>query len=204
MEQNNQMAADLHLIAMPFRVIGNFIKLTLFLLSLPLICGAGLLSYALGKGFDPFASFMTWANAHPASWLSYPFYVLVGILALAAKMLLMVGHDCGGLFALILSVPFVGAVLAALVASWWYIVVRAAYCGIDHKHQSRGKYFMLAVIGFVVAFVIALYASEVSMIVSPDTESGAAVIFSLGTLTIASPSLIYMLWRGLKPSNDTV
>lgn len=198
------VATDLHLLAAPFRLIASFIKVTLFMSSVPLICGVALLSYALGGKFDPFYTFVAYAHAHPASMLMAPLYALAAFLLLFVHMALIIGHDIGGMLAFLFAVPFVGTLMAALIAAWWFTVVRG-FCAVkDGEKLSFGHGFLFVAIGFVIAFIVGLYVSEITALVTPDTEGGAAVIFSLGAFTVASPSLFYLFYHAFKTRSETI
>ena len=90
------IAADLHMLAAPFRFLFAAVKVMLFTLSFPLLCGLVLLQYAVGK-IDPLHRYMEVVQAHRIPLAVYPFVVLGALLLLAVTMLLVVARDLGGL-----------------------------------------------------------------------------------------------------------
>src|ERR1700687_4305648 len=117
------MAADLHLLAAPLRFILAAVKVLLFTLSFPLLCGLMILSYAV-PGIDPLHRYLEFVQAHNVSSVAYPFVVLGAFLLLAVNMLLVVAKDLGGFVDILLRVPLLGTVLFSLASIAWLIVVR--------------------------------------------------------------------------------
>ena len=76
------MAADLHLLAAPFRFILAAVKVLLFTLSFPLLCGLVILSYTL-PGINPLKRYLEFVQAHNVPLAVYPFVVLGALLLLA-------------------------------------------------------------------------------------------------------------------------
>jgi len=69
------MAADLHLLAAPFRFILAAVKVLLFTLSFPLLCGLVMLSYAV-PSIDPLQHYTEFVHAHNIPLVAYPFVIL--------------------------------------------------------------------------------------------------------------------------------
>jgi hypothetical protein len=57
------MAADLHMLTAPFRFLFAAVKVLLFTLSFPLLCGLMMLSYAV-PGIDPLQRYTEFVHAH--------------------------------------------------------------------------------------------------------------------------------------------
>src|SRR5579859_532396 len=120
------MAADLHLLAAPFRFLFAAVKVTLFTLSFPLLCGLVVLQYAVG-GIDPFHRYTEFVRVHNTPLAVYPFVILGALLLLAVTMLLVVARDLGGMADILLRAPLLGTVLFALASTAWFIVIRGVY-----------------------------------------------------------------------------
>jgi hypothetical protein len=183
------MAADLHLLAAPFRFILAALKVLLFTLSFPLLCGLMMLSYAV-PGIDPLQRYLAFFQAHNVSPVFYPFVVLGALLMLVVHMLLVVGKDLGGLADVILRVPLLGATLFALTSTAWFVVVRGVYRRRDGQENLKGWTSLL--IGFTTAMIAGLYVWQVQDSLPPAT------LLCFATLAAFSPTLLYLLYRGLK------
>ena len=131
------MAADLHLLAAPFRFLFAALKVMLFTTSFPLLCGLVVLQYAVGN-IDPFRRYMEVMQGHRIPVAVYPFVVLGALLLLAVTMLLVIARDLGGLADILLRVPLLGTVLFALASTGWFIVIRGVYRLRDGQKQLRG------------------------------------------------------------------
>jgi len=185
------MAADLHLLAAPFRFLFAAVKVMLFTLSFPLLCGLVVLQYAVGN-IDPFRRYIEFVRAHNIPLAVYPFVVLGALLLLAVTMLLVVARDLGGMADILLRAPLLGTVLFALASTAWFIVVRGVYRRKDGEQNLKGWSSLL--LGFTVAMVAGLYVSACQDSLPP------AALLCLATLAAFSPTLLYLLYRGLKPS----
>jgi len=185
------MAADLHLLAAPFRFILAAVKVTLFILSFPLVCGLMMLSYAV-PGIDPLQRYTEFVHAHNIPLVAYPFVILGALLLLAVTMLLVIAKDVGGMVDILLRVPLLGTTLFALASAFWLIVVRGVYRRRDGQKNLGGRSSLL--LGFAVAMVAGLYVSACQDSLPP------ASLLCLATLAAFSPTLLYLLYRGLKPS----
>jgi hypothetical protein len=185
------MAGDLHLLAAPFRLIFTALKVVLFTMSFPLLCGLVVVSYAL-PGIDPLQRYLEFFQARHVSFMLQPFIILGAFLMLAVNMLLIIARDLGGMADILLRVPLFGTVLFALVTTVWFIVVRGVYLHRDgEKNLSGWSSFFF---GFTVAFVAGQYVWQVQGSLPP------ASLFCLATLAAFSPTLLYLLYRGLKPT----
>ena len=185
------MAGDLHLLAAPFRFILAAVKVTLFTLSFPLLCGLVVLQYAVGD-IDPFRRYIEFVQAHNISLAVYPFVVLGALLLLAVNMLLVIARDLGGMADVLLRAPLLGTVLFALASTFWLIVVRGVYRRKDGEKNLKGWSSLF--LGFTVATVAGLYFSQCQDSLPPAT------LLCLATLAAFSPTLLYLLYRGLKPT----
>jgi hypothetical protein len=184
------MAADLHLLTAPFRFLFAAAKVLLFTLSFPLLCGLVILGYTV-PGIDPLHRYLEFVQAHNISHVLYPFVVLGALLMLVVTMLLIIAKDLGGMVDILLRVPLLGATLFALASTAWFIVVRGVY---QHKDGQRTDGWSSLFLGFTVAFTAGLYVSGYQDSLPPAT----LVCFS--TLAAFSPTLLYLLYRGLKPT----
>ena len=184
------MAADLHLLTAPFRFLFAAVKVMLFTLSFPLLCGLVVLQYAVGN-INPLHRYLEVAQAHRIPLAVYPFVVLGALLMLAVTMLLVVARDLGGLADVLLRVPLFGAALFALVSTAWFIVVRGVY---RHRDGEKTSGWSSLLVGFTVAFTAGLYVSACQDSLPP------AALLCFATLAAFSPTLLYLLYRGLKPS----
>ena len=110
---------------------------------------------------------------------------------LVVTMLLIIAKDLGGMVDILLRVPLLGATLFALASTAWFIVVRGVY---HHKDGQRTDGWSSLFLGFTVAFTAGLYVSGYQDSLPPAT----LVCFS--TLAAFSPTLLYLLYRGLKPT----
>lgn len=185
----DRMSADLHLIAAPFRLVADFIKVTLFVLAAPMLCALVILHYAIGN-WDPFYSYLHAIQG--CSPLLMPFAVLGAILMLVLHMLLIVANDLCGMLDILLRVPLLGVLLFALVSTIWFVVIRGCYLLKDGKKSVGGV--SSTIFGFVFAFVAGMYVFQYSEGMPP------ASLFALTTLASASPTLLYLLYRALKPT----
>jgi hypothetical protein len=185
------MAADLHLLTAPIRFLFSALKVMLFTLSFPLLCGIVMLSYAV-PGIDPLHRYIAFVQAHNVSPVVYPFVILGALLMLVVNMLLMIGKDLGGMADFLLRAPLLGTVLFALVSTVWFIVVRGVYRRRDGQKNLSG--WSSALLGFTVAMLAGLYVSACQDSLPP------ASLLCLATLAAFSPTLLYLLYRGLKPS----
>lgn len=182
------MAADLHLLAAPLRLLANLLKVALFVLAAPLLCALMVLHYVIG-GWDPFYSYLhAVQNAAP---IMVPFVVLGALLLLVLHMLLIIAKDLGDMMDVLLRVPLFGVTLFALVSAFWFTVVRGCY---GMKDRKQANAMSGVVLGFIAAFVTGMYVFEFKDGMPP------AALFSLTTLAASSPTLLYLLYRGLKPS----
>ena len=184
------IAADLHLLAAPFRFLLAAVKVMLFTLSFPLLCGLVVLQYAVGK-IDPFHRYMEVVQAHRIPLAVYPFVVLGALLLLAVTMLLVVASDLGGLADVLLRAPLLGTALFALASTAWFIVVRGAY---RHRDGEKTSGRSSLVIGFTAAFTAGLYVSACQDSLPP------AALLCFASVAAFSPTLLYLLYRGLKPN----
>jgi hypothetical protein len=183
------MAADLHLLAVPFRFILAVVKVTLFTLSFPLLCGLVVLQYAVGD-IDPFRRYIEFVQAHNIPLAIYPFVVLGALLLLAVTMLLVIARDLGGMADILLRAPLLGTVLFALASTAWFIVIRGTYRLNDGQKKLDSWSSLL--LGFTVAMVAGLYVSAYQDSLPP------AALLCFATLAAFSPTLLYLLYRGLK------
>src|ERR1700747_387507 len=158
------MAADLHLLAAPFRFILAAVKVTLFTLSFPLLCGLMILSYAV-PGIDPFQRYIEFVQTHNISVVVYPFAILGALLLLAVTMLLVIAKDLGGIVDILLRAPLLGTVLFALASTFWLVVVRGVYRRRDGQGNLKGWSSLF--LGFTVAMVAGLYVSACQDSLSP-------------------------------------
>ena len=185
------MAADLHMLTAPFRFLFAAVKVLLFTLSFPLLCGLMMLSYAV-PGIDPLQRYTEFVHAHSIPLVVYPFVILGAILLLAVNMLLVIAKDLGGMVDILLRVPLLGTVLFALASTFWLIVVRGVYRRKDGEKNLKGWSSLF--LGFTVAIVAGLYVSACQDSLPP------ASLLCLATLAAFSPTLLYLLYRGLKPT----
>ena len=185
------MAADLHLLAAPFRFILAAVKVTLFTLSFPLLCGLMMLSYAV-PSIDPLQRYTEFVHAHKIPLVAYPFVILGALLMLAVTMLLVIAKDLGGIVDILLRAPLLGTVLFALASTFWLVVVRGVYRRRDGQGNLKGWSSLF--LGFTVAMVAGLYVSAYQDSLSP------AALVCFATLAAFSPTLLYLLYRGLKPT----
>ena len=183
------MAADLHLLTAPFRFLFAAVKVTLLTLSFPLLCGLVVLQYAVGN-INPLHRYLEVVQTHRIPPAVYPFVVLGALLMLAVTMLLVVARDLGGLADVLLRAPLLGTVLFALVSTAWFIVVRGVYRLKDGQENLGGRSSVL--LGFTVAMVAGLYVSACQDSLPP------AALTCFATLAAFSPTLLYLLYRGLK------
>lgn len=185
------MAADLHLLAAPLRLIWTLIKVTLFCASFPLLCGLVVIRYAL-PNFDPFQNYILYFRGHDISALAYPFVVLGALLMLVVDMVLIIAKDLGGLADILLRVPLLGTVFFALASTWWFVVVWGVYRRCDGLKAGGGSSIA---IGFTVAMIAGLYVFEYEDSLPP------AALMCFATLAAFSPTLLYLLYRALRPTN---
>jgi hypothetical protein len=183
------MAADLHLLAAPFRFLFAAVRVMLFTLSFPLLCGLVVLQYAVGD-IDPFHRYIEFVQAHNTPLAVYPFVILGALLLLAVTMLLVIAKDLGGMVDILLRVPLLGTTLFALASAFWLIVVRGVYRRRDGQKNLGGRSSLL--LGFAVAMVAGLYVSACQDSLPP------AALLCFATLAAFSPTLLYLLYRGLK------
>jgi hypothetical protein len=183
------VAADLHLLAAPFRFILAAVKVMLFTLSFPLLCGLVVLQNAVGH-IDPFHRYIEFVQAHNISLAVYPFVILGALLLLAVTMLLVIARDLGSMADILLRAPLLGTVLFALASTAWFIVVRGVYRRKDGQKNLGGRSSLL--IGFTVSLTAGLYVSAYQDSLPP------AALLCFATLAAFSPTLLYFLYRGLK------
>ena len=183
------MAADLHLLAAPFRFLLGAVKVMLFTLSFPLLCGIVMLSYAV-PGIDPLQRYTEFVHAHDIPLAIYPFVILGALLMLALTTLLVIAKDLDGMADILLRAPLLGTVLFALVSTAWFIVVRGVYRLKDGQENLGGRSSVL--LGFTVAMVAGLYVTACQDSLPP------AALLCFATLAAFSPTLLYLLYRGLK------
>jgi hypothetical protein len=191
MMNTDTMAADLHMLTAPLRFLFSALKVMLFTLSFPLLCGMVMVSYAI-PGIDPLQRYTEFVHAHSIPLVAYPFVVLGALLMLVVNMLLIIGKDLGGMADVLLRAPLLGTTLFALVSTVWFIVVRGVYRGRDGQENLKGWTSLL--IGFTTAMVAGLYVSQIQDSLTP------ASLLCLSTFASFSPTLLYLLYRGLKPS----
>lgn len=183
------MESSIALIAAPFRFLLDALKVTLFVLSFPLLCGMVVLSYAV-PDFDPLYRYLGFMQAHNIPSVVYPFAILGALLMLALRMLLIIGRDLGGFAdAMFRFAPLFGITLFALASTFWFIVIRGVYRRTDGK--KAGGWSSLF-IGFTVAFIAGMYVSGYRDSMNP------ASLVSITILTVFSPTLIYLVFRALK------
>jgi hypothetical protein len=183
------MAADLHLLAAPFRFLFAAAKVLLFTLSFPLLCGLVMLSYTV-PGIDPLMRYLEFVKAHNVPLVVYPFVVLGALLLLAVDMLIVIAKDVAGMVDILLRVPLLGTALFALASTFWLIVVRGVYRRKDGQENLGGWSSLF--LGFTVAFTAGLYVSGYQDSLPPAT------LVCFATLAAFSPTLFYLLYRGLK------
>jgi hypothetical protein len=183
------MAADLHLLAAPLRFILAAVKVLLFTLSFPLLCGLVMLSYAV-PGIDPLHRYIEFVQAHNVSPVVYPFVILGALLLLAVNMLLVVARDLGGIADILLRAPLLGTMLFALASTFWLVIVRGVYRRRDGQENLKGWSSLL--LGFTIAMVAGLYVSACQDSLPP------AALLCFATLAAFSPTLLYLLYRVLK------
>jgi len=186
----DQMAADLHLLAAPFRLIASFIKTTLFLLAMPLLLGLVMLNYATDN-WDPFYPYLRATDNCPT--LLEPFALLAALLLLVLHLLLEVAKDAGGILNVLLRTPLLGVTLFALASAFWFVLVRGLYRRMkDGKRNMRS--LSTALFGFATAFVAGQYVFQYKDGMNPEA------LLCLTTLASASPVLLYLLYRSFKPT----
>jgi hypothetical protein len=183
------MAADLHLLTAPFRFLFAAAKVLLFTLSFPLLCGLVMLSYTV-PGIDPLMRYLKFVKAHNVPLVVYPFVVLGALLLLAVDMLIVIAKDVAGMVDILLRVPLLGTALFALASTFWLIVVRGVYRRKDGQENLGGWSSLF--LGFTVAFTAGLYVSGYQDSLPPAT------LVCFATLAAFSPTLFYLLYRGLK------
>ena len=185
------MAADLHLLAAPFRLIWTLIKVTLFCASFPLLCGLVVIRYAL-PNFDPFQNYILYFRAHGISTLAYPFVILGALILLVVHMLLIIAKDLGDFANILLRIPLLGTVLFALASTWWFVIVRGV-CRFNDGYRGKVQGLVSMVAGFTVSMIAGLYVFEYQESMPP------AALMCFATLAAFSPTLLYLLYRGLIP-----
>jgi hypothetical protein len=185
------MAADLHLLTAPIRFLFSAVKVLLFTLSFPLLCGLVMLSFAV-PGIDPLQRYTEFVHAHNIPLAIYPFVILGALLMLVVNMLLVIGKDLGGMANILLRAPLLGTTLFALASTFWLVVVRGVYRRRDGQENLKGWSSLL--LGFTVAMVAGLYVSQYQDSLPP------AALVCFATLAAFSPTLLYLLHRGLKPT----
>ena len=185
------MAADLHLLVEPIRLILAAAKVALFMLSFPLLCGLVMLRYAVGD-INPFHRYLEYMSTKSISPAEYPFVVLGALMLLVVQMLLIITKDLGGMADVLLRVPLLGTVSFALANTAWFIVIRGVYRRKDGQENLAGWSSLL--LGFTVAMLAGLYVSACQDSLPP------AALLCFATLAAFSPTLFYLLYRGLKPS----
>jgi hypothetical protein len=186
----NQMADDIHLLAAPFRLIWGFIKTTLFLLSMPLLLALVILNYASGN-WDPFQSYLH-ATENCPTWAA-PFALVGAILLLVFHMLMEIAKDAGGIFDILLRLPLFGVTLFAFVSAFWFVLVRGLYRRMKDGERNL-RSMSSALFGFLTAFVAGQYVFQYRDAMNPET------LLCLATLASASPILVYLSYRALKPT----
>jgi hypothetical protein len=185
------MAADLHLLTAPIRFLFSAVKVLLFTLSFPLLCGLVMLSFAV-PGIDPLQRYTEFVHAHNIPLAIYPFVILGALLMLVVNMLLVIGKDLGGMANILLRAPLLGTTLFALASTFWLVVVRGVYRRRDGQENLKGWSSLF--LGFTVAMVAGLYVSQYQDSLPP------AALVCFATLAAFSPTLLYLLHRGLKPT----
>src|SRR5258708_17386034 len=181
--KSESIAADLRLLAGPFRFILAAVKVLLFTLSFLLLCGLMMLSYAV-PGIDPLQRYTEFVHAHSIPLVAYPFVILGALLMLAVNMLLVVARDLGGLADILLRVPLLGTVLFALASTFWLVVVRGVYRRRDGQENLGGWSSLF--LGFTVAFTAGLYFSWYQDYLPPAPPP------ELTTTAACSPTLFYL------------
>ena len=111
---------------------------------------------------------------------------------MAVTMLLVIARDLGGIVDILLRAPLLGTVLFALASTFWLVVVRGVYRRRDGQGNLKGWSSLF--LGFTVAMVAGLYVSAYQDSLPP------AALLCFATLAAFSPTLLYLLYRGLKPS----
>lgn len=186
----DQMAADLHLLAGPFRLIAAVIKTTIFVLAMPLLLALVVLHGAVGN-WDPFQPYLNATANCPA--ILVPFALLGALLILALHLLLEIAKDAGSILDVLLRMPLLGVTLFALVSAFWFVLVRGLYRRMkDSKQNMRSA--SSAVFGFATAFAAAQYVFQFKGGMNPEA------LLCLTTLASASPVLLYLLYRAFKPT----
>jgi hypothetical protein len=183
------MAADIHLLTAPIRFLFSALKVMLFTLSFPLLCGLVMLSYVV-PGFDPLQRYTEFVHAHNIPLAIYPFVILGALLVGVVTLLLVIAKDLGGMADILLRAPLLGTILFALVSTFWFIVIRGFYRRKDGEQNLKGWSSLF--LGFMVAMVAGLYVAQVQDSLPP------ASLLCLATLAAFSPTLLYLLYRGLK------
>src|SRR5262249_52153280 len=103
----------------------------------------------------------------------------------------IIAKDLGGMADVLLRVPLLGTTLFALTATVWFVVIRGVYRFKDGRKPNGGS---SAFLRFIVAMVAGLYVFE-----HQDSWPPAALL-CFATLAASSPTLLYLLYRGLKPT----
>ena len=183
------MAADLHLLTAPFRFLFAAAKVLLFTLSFPLLCGLVMLSYTV-PSIDPLMRYLEFVKARDVPLVVYPFVVLGALLLLAVDMRIVIAKDVAGMVDILLRVPLLGTALFALASTFWLIVVRGVYRRKDGQENLGGWSSLF--LGFTVAFTAGLYVSGYQDSLPPAT------LVCFATVAAFSPTLFYLLYRGLK------
>src|SRR5258708_27085148 len=187
--KSESIAADLRLLAGPFRFILAAVKVLLFTLSFPLLCGLMMLSYAV-PGIDPLQRYTEFVHAHSIPLVAYPFVILGALVVLAVDMLLVVARDLGGLADILLRVPLLGTVLFALASTFWLVVVRGVYRRRDGQENLGGWSSLF--LGFTVAFTAGLYVSGYPNSLPPAT------LLWFANLPPFNPPPFYLFYLGPK------
>jgi len=148
-----------------------------------------MLSYTV-PSIDPLMRYLEFVKAHNVPIVVYPFVVLGALFLLAVDMLIVIAKDVAGMVDILLRVPLLGTALFALASTFWLIVVRGVYRRKDGQENLGGWSSLF--LGFTVAFTVGLYVSGYQDSLPP------ASLMCLATLAAFSPTLFYLLYRGLK------
>jgi hypothetical protein len=105
-------------------------------------------------------------------------------------MRLVFAMEWVGMVDILLRVPLLGTTLFALASTFWLIVVRGVYRRKDGEKNLKGWSSLF--LGFTVAFTAGLYVSGYQDSLPPAT------LVCFATLAAFSPTLFYLLYRGLK------
>lgn len=190
----NQIARDLHLVAAPFRFIWHVLLTSLFLLSFPLLCALVSLHYVIGS-VNPVWAYCHYMSTHHVPAVLYPLVMLGAFAMLLVQAVVGAGQGVAEIFDAIWRwLPLFGITLLALINSFWILIVRAFYAYIEGERLPRRLTFWFAFFGFILSLLGQFYVLPYRQTAPP------AALFVLATGASASPLLIYLLYRAVKPN----